>query len=228
MRQEKFIGDTWSRKNWEYEVMSKVPHPVKEGVNLYVVSQRELGTDNYVFFIDDSFTPKVEEDKVENSTISEVASVEDTVEKKTLSEVDKLKLALLYDLVTDEVEYCFDLGYNSSETWTLEERVKGLIDYINLRVSQEPQDIIKDYDYERFSEALHNKIIDVCVEFKVGDTIYFDNEECTIIDLGYKTNTNNYAILSNTFHNVVHVIIGDLNEELRKLSKLTDRIGVRD
>lgn len=49
---EKFIGETWERKAYEYEVVGKVPHGVKEGVYVYTISQREFGTEEYTYFIE--------------------------------------------------------------------------------------------------------------------------------------------------------------------------------
>lgn len=47
---EKSVGDVWERKKWEYEVLAKVPHGAKKGVYVYLVSQREFGTEEYMYF----------------------------------------------------------------------------------------------------------------------------------------------------------------------------------
>lgn len=52
-KMEKFVGDSWVRKDWEYTVVAKVPHAVKEGVYVYLVSQREFGTEEYDYFTEE-------------------------------------------------------------------------------------------------------------------------------------------------------------------------------
>lgn len=50
---ERFVGDTWDRKNWEYEVAAKVPHVAKEGIFVYLITQREFGTEEIFYFIEE-------------------------------------------------------------------------------------------------------------------------------------------------------------------------------
>jgi hypothetical protein len=48
---EKYIGDVWDRKQFEYTVVAKVKHESKEGTHVYLVSQREFGTDEHNYYI---------------------------------------------------------------------------------------------------------------------------------------------------------------------------------
>jgi len=48
--EEKFVGDVWDRKQFEYTVVAKVPHAVKEGVHVYLIHQREFSTEEYMYF----------------------------------------------------------------------------------------------------------------------------------------------------------------------------------
>lgn len=44
---EKFIGEVYDRKQFEYVVVAKVPHESRDGVHVYLVSRREFGTEKY-------------------------------------------------------------------------------------------------------------------------------------------------------------------------------------
>lgn len=50
---ERFVGDVWDRKDWEYMVVAKVPHEGIEGVYVYLTSRREFGTEEYHYFMEE-------------------------------------------------------------------------------------------------------------------------------------------------------------------------------
>lgn len=49
---EKFIGDVYERKEFEYIIVSKVPHESELGKFVYLVSRRKFGTEEYEYFIE--------------------------------------------------------------------------------------------------------------------------------------------------------------------------------
>lgn len=55
---ERFVGDTWDRKDWEYTVVAKVPHASKEGVYVYMVTQRKFGSDDMEYIIIEELAEK--------------------------------------------------------------------------------------------------------------------------------------------------------------------------
>lgn len=50
---EKFVGDTWDRKDFEYQVVAKVPHGEKEGIYVYLISKRKYETDEHRYYVDE-------------------------------------------------------------------------------------------------------------------------------------------------------------------------------
>ncbi|MCJ8223732.1 hypothetical protein [Bacillus paralicheniformis] len=44
------VGSAYERKNFEYKVVAKVPHESKEGEFVYLVAQREFGSDEVEYF----------------------------------------------------------------------------------------------------------------------------------------------------------------------------------
>ena len=44
------IGMAFERKNFEYKVVAKVPHESKEGVFVYMIAQREYGSEEITYF----------------------------------------------------------------------------------------------------------------------------------------------------------------------------------
>ncbi|UNY48809.1 hypothetical protein P9294_gp094 [Bacillus phage FADO] len=50
---ERFIGDVYERKEYEYTIVAKVPHESKEGIYVYLVSRREFGTEEYHYFTEE-------------------------------------------------------------------------------------------------------------------------------------------------------------------------------
>lgn len=47
------VGYTWTRKEWEYEIVSKIPHASEDGIFVYLISQRQLGEESYKYFIEE-------------------------------------------------------------------------------------------------------------------------------------------------------------------------------
>lgn len=45
------IGKAYTRKNFEYKVVAKVPHETKEDVFIYLIAQREFGFENVKYII---------------------------------------------------------------------------------------------------------------------------------------------------------------------------------
>lgn len=44
------IGMAFERKGFEYKVVAKVPHESKEGVFVYLIAQREFGTEKVEYY----------------------------------------------------------------------------------------------------------------------------------------------------------------------------------
>ena len=47
---ERHVGETYERKQYEYTVVAKVPHASIEGAFVYLISQREFGTEEYEYY----------------------------------------------------------------------------------------------------------------------------------------------------------------------------------
>jgi hypothetical protein len=44
------IGNAYTRKNFEYLVVGKVPHMAKEGVFVYTIAEREFGAEEINYY----------------------------------------------------------------------------------------------------------------------------------------------------------------------------------
>lgn len=47
---ERFVGDIYDRREYEYRVVAKVPHASKEGYYVYMIEQRKFGEDDCEYY----------------------------------------------------------------------------------------------------------------------------------------------------------------------------------
>jgi RNAse (barnase) inhibitor barstar len=78
--------------------------------------------------------------------------------KEALTDSDKLKLDILYDVLTQQVEYTMSLEYNNEEYWTVEERVEALIEFIKQSAKQTAQEIVDYHGIGIFSQSIQDRI----------------------------------------------------------------------
>ena len=44
------VGMAFTRKDYEYKIVAKVPHESREGLFVYMIAQREYGSDEISYF----------------------------------------------------------------------------------------------------------------------------------------------------------------------------------
>lgn len=133
-----------------------------------------------------------------------------------LTAQDKLKLEVLFDVFTQQVEYTMSPSYNNDELWSIEERVKDLIDYIELTATQDIKTIVDGYGgTEVFDSTVRHKLNYYLKEYSVGDDIELRIDVGKIVAL---EGGSSYGILIN--NSVQYITTGTISDLVKHLTIL--------